>query len=194
MPPRKKTSSKTAAGAGAATTATVADAIAMKVMMENNASLSSAAAASTHRSPKKHPAQEQQNEGMSLADLQAMYEDLTVEGEHCPRSHRSLLMLMTTRTLLARSADSRIRAMRSKQADHLAKLERTSQAMVLSLDDRIRHITLGDFIDLYGADEEIALGAMVEMALTIHPMVEGERSVRTRLVYSTLHLCTEEAC
>jgi hypothetical protein len=140
--------------------------------------------ATKHAPSAQHVKKQQQQE---LADLQAILEDLTVEGN--VSLHLLLPELITDVSMsLNETADSRLRTLRSKQETYLATIERTWRSTIATLPEQIRNITLGDFLDLYQADTEVALRAVAERDLKVQPIIMAEQNLRTRSDYRAFHL------
>lgn len=139
----------------------------------------------TKHAPSAQQVKKQQQQ--ELADLQAILEDLTVEGS-VTRPFLLLELITDAFMGLHETADSRLRTLRSKQETYLATIERTWRSTIATLPGQIRNITLGDFLDLYQADTEVALRAVAERDLKVQPIIMAEQNLRTRSECYASHL------
>lgn len=87
------------------------------------------------------------------------------------------------------TAQSRLRTLKQAQLSHLATLQRHWKLNVTALDDKIRTLSLRDFITLHAGDEQAALRAVVANELASAPMGAGEQGARIRSVTAHLANC-----
>lgn len=81
-----------------------------------------------------------------------------------------------------------MKSLRQKKSEQLAAFERKWRSAVVQLDDQLRALTLGDFLDKYKGERDEALRGVV--ANTIRRVPMGEEELNRRCVpLRPLSLC-----
>lgn len=94
-----------------------------------------------------------------------------------------------TGAYLDRTAAARLKGLRQQKADQLAALERKWRSAVVQLDDQLRLLTLGDFIDKYNSSRDDALRQIVQHTIKRAPMGDEELNRRSVCPSSRLDRC-----